>query len=267
MTLNNPADLNADDTTFHRAVHSTTMPKPTVTSPASGATGVSVTPTIVTKEGVSNLYSFYTRNTADVTGIAVNTDLVYNNYSDTDIPLNTSTGVFTLPANYEFDLAGAPNLTTFTSAAGYVYFDWVLASDNTVLPNAQSGSIIPSTFASNSGSQPQAKAVIRTTAETQVKLRTTTFGTGTCTFSMNNSWATIQATTSVYHDYTQAYTQVEIRLQSSEITVYSSGDVANLSVTVSPALTAATVYELRIRHKHLEGYYTRWSAWQPFTTA
>jgi hypothetical protein len=259
--------IDPDDTFFHQSVHSTTMPLPTITSPTIGETGISVTPTIVTKEGVSNLYSFYTRATSDVTGIVIDTDLVYNQFSDTDIPLNTTTGVFTLPAHYEFELTGAPNLTAFTSAAGFVYFDWVLAADNSVLPNAQSGSIIPSTFASNAGSQPQAKAVIRTTTATEVKLRTTTFLTGTCTFSMNNSWATIHATTTAHHDYTQSYTQIEIRSQSSGIVVYSSGDVASLSVNVSPALTLATIYELRTRHKHLEGYYTRWSVWQAFTTA
>ena len=258
--------MSEDSAEFYQLARASAMPIPTITSPAADATGVSVTPTIVTEEGVSNLYSFYTRSTTNQAAVGVNTDLLYNDASDTDIPLDIETGIFTLPPGYEFRLTANPNLTTFSSSAAYAYFEWVLASDNSSLVNGQSGSIIPSTFSvSNAGSQPQAKATIRTTEATQVKLRITS-GSGTSTLSFQNSHAEIGSTTSRFIDYTVTHTQVEIRVKSTEAVIYSSGDVADLSVTITPALTAATEYELRTRHKHTEGFYTRWSAWQSFTT-
>jgi len=67
-------------------------------------------------------------------------------------------------------------------------------------------------------------------------------------------------------DYTQTNTQVEIRVAATSQLIYESGDIASLSVTVDPALDTETEYELRARHKHSEGFYTLWSAWQGFTT-
>lgn len=259
--------MSEDSEDFYQLSRACVMPIPTVTSPAADATGVSTTPTIATKEGVSSLYSLYVRETSTQTGVGVGSDLIFNHASDADIPLDTSTGIFTLPAGYEFRMGASPNLTAFSAVTAYAYFDWVLASDNSVITNGQSGSIFPATYTtSNAGSQPHARAVLRTTEETQVKLRITT-GSGTCDFSHQNSWAEISSSTSRYIDYTHTHVQVQIRLKSSGAAVYSSGDVSGLDVTVSPALSAATQYEMRVRHKHTEGFYTRWSEWQTFTTA
>ena len=248
-------------------MYASLYPVPTISSPTSGQTGVSLTPTVTTVEGVARPYTLAKRSTTDQTGIAVDTDLIFNSVSDSDIQLDTNTGIFTLSAGVEYELTACPNLTAFSSPAGYVYFRWVLASDNTALPGGQSGSIIPASFTGNSGSQPVAKATYRPTIDTEVKVRTWTFGTGTCSLTAANSWATIQTTATKYIDYTTDKTQVQIKLNSTDVIVYDSGEVSGTSVNVSPALAANTAYSVRCRHKDLQtSNLTSWSSWISFTT-
>lgn len=78
--------------------------------------------------------------------------------------------------------------------------------------------------------------------------------------------ATAEEIAASYIDYTFVATQVQIRVHNTTANVYESDDVENLSVTVSPALENSTEYDVRVRHKHSEGFYTLWSAWQSFTT-
>lgn len=248
------------------AVMGSVYPVPTISAPASGATGVSVTPTLTSSEGVASLYTLARRDTSNQTAVAVNTDLIFNAVSDNDIPLNTSTGVFTLKAGVEYELTGCPNLTTFDLPTSYAYFRWVFASDNSALPSGQSGSIIPSTFASNSGSQPVATATYRPIVDTDVKLRVWQ-GSGTSILAFANSWARVRTTAIKYIDYTQSASRFQVRLHSTGVVVFDSGEVVPLTATVSPALTATTLYDVRVMHKSVEGFWTKWSTWQSFTTA
>lgn len=257
---------SADVASMQSAVMGSVYPAPTISSPASGATGVSVTPTLTSVEGVAAVYVLARRDTTDVTGVGVNSDLIFNAVSDNDVPLNTSTGVFTLKAGVEYELTACPNLTTFNLATSYAYFRWVLASDNSALPMGQSGSIIPTTFVGNSGSQPTARATYRPTVDTNVKVRVWQ-GSGTCTFSFANSWATVRTTAVKYIDYTQSASRFQIMQTSTGTIVYDSGEVVPLTAVVSPSLTATTAYQVRCMHKSAEGFWTKWSAWQTFTTA
>lgn len=248
------------------AVMGSVYPTPTISAPASGTTGVSVTPTLTSVEGVASIYTLARRDTTDQTAVGVNSDLIFNAVSDSDVPLNTTTGVFTLKAGVEYELTGCPNLTTFNAATSYAYFRWVLASNNSALPSGQSGSIIPSTFSANAGSQPVATATYRPTVDTDVKLRVWQ-GAGTCTLAAANSWVRVRTTAIKYIDYTQSASRFQVRLNSTGTVVFDSGEVTPLTATVSKALTAATLYDVRVMHKSAEGFWTKWSAWQSFTTA
>jgi len=116
-------------------------------------------------------------------------------------------------------------------------------------------------------SQGIAKASIRTTEDTEVKVRIIT-ATGTATLSYVGSWAEIQETSQAFIDYTSDSVEVQIRLASTGVVAYESDLTSGKEVNVTPALDAATEYEVRARHLTDEPMeqYTRWSAWQAFTT-
>lgn len=249
-------------------IFKTIFPIPTVSSPGAGETGVSLTPTLLSKEGVARPYVLANRQTTDQTGIGVNTDLIFNVVSDEDIHLNPSTGVFTLKAGVEYELTACPNLAAFTSTAGFIFFRWVFAADNTPIPVGASGSIYPAKNTTGDSSQPIAKATYRPTVDTQVKVRTWQSGTGTCSLVQGNSWATVQTTATRYMDYTTGHSQFQIALASNGVLVYDSGELPGLSVIVSPALPAATQLKIRVRHEDdSTTHWTDWSEWQTFATA
>lgn len=247
-------------------VFATTYPLPSITTPTEGATGVSKTITIVTREGVATPYTLARRDSTTQTLVALNTDLLYNAPADQDIILNITTGVFTLPGGVEYELTACPTLTAFSATTAYAYFAWVLDSDNSIIASGQKGVITPSTWDSTNGSsQPTARATYRPTVDTDVKVRIVD-ASGTCTFGTSASWATIRTTATRYLDYTHEASQVQVALSSTGEIVYDSGEVASLSATVSPALTGLTSYKTRTRHKGTLGYFTDWSGWTNFTT-
>jgi len=265
VSINTVASGGVVSTTGPAEVLATTYPLPTITSPVEGDIGVSKTPTITTKEGVAAPYILARRDTASQTAVVVDTDLIYNAQSDADVPLNVTTGVFTLRAGVEYELTACPNLTSFDLATSYAYFRWVLDSDNSAIVTGQSGSIIPSTFVGNSGSQPTARATLRPTVDTDVKVRVWA-GSGSCNFVTANSWASIRTTALKNLDYTHMASQIQVALSSTGEIVFDSGEVASLSAAVSPALTGTTIYKTRTRHKGDSGYWTDWSGWTSFTT-
>ena len=257
----------ANGLTFAQNVLATIYPLPSVTAPAQGAINIALKPTLTSAEGTSALYVLAYRTTADQASVGNNTDLIFNAVSDDDVALNTSTGVFTLKAGLEYELTGCPNLSSFNSANAYCYFQWVLASDNTPLPDGQSGSIVPVTHVSSDiGTQPVAKATYRPTVDTGVKLRVWDMS-GTCSMLASNSWATVRATALRYLDYTAASSLFQIRRESDGVIVYDAGFTSGLSVTLSTALKPSTLYGVRVRHKDtFSDNVTSFTTWQTFTT-
>jgi len=243
------------------------FPKPTLTYPTSNLTGVSLTPTLTSAEGVSRPFILSRRNGTDQTGVGVNTDLIFNEASDEDIHLDTSTGIFTLKAGLEYVMTAGANLTTFSGSTAFAYYRWVFSADNTPLPLGQSGSIIPSTFTSNSGSQPVATATLRPSVDTGVKLRVWQ-GSGTCLLAAANSWATVQTSTSRFLDYTSDKSQFQIKTVGTSQAIYDSGEVSGITHSVSTALPANTALAVRVRHRDVfTGNWTSWTDWVSFTTA
>jgi hypothetical protein len=67
--------------------------------------------------------------------VGVNNDIVFNTtIANGGIPLNTSTGVFTLTANKTYRIFAGLSFNTFSDATnGYIVYDWVDATTNTSL--------------------------------------------------------------------------------------------------------------------------------------
>lgn len=249
------------------AIFSAVFPLPALLSPAENASGVSLTPTLTSKEGVAKPYVLGSRITADQTLIGTDTDLIFNSVSDTDIPLNTATGVFTLKAGVEYEMTACPNLTAFTNTGGYIFFRWVFAADNTPLPTSQSGSMYPAKNTAGEASQPVAKATYRPVVDTDVKVRTWQSGTGTCSMAVANSWASVQTTATRYLDYTTGHSHFQVKRLSDNVTIYDSDVQPGLTAQVSPPLASGAQLAYRARHEDdSSGHWTGWTSWRSFST-
>ena len=124
------------------------------------------------------------------TSVGANTDIVFNSeLAGSGITLNTSTGVFTLPANGTYELEASLLINPFDSASGEMQYQWV-DSSNVSLGGSTAVSE-PVGRAINVTSQPIAKAIVTTTSSTkQVKLRTSGVN-GTGNVSLTFSYARI----------------------------------------------------------------------------
>jgi len=261
--------INADNLVFRDAVHGALVNPNILVLPASGATGVSVTPTFTTAEGPASESTLLLYGGSQ--SIGVNTTFLFGSSSSTDIPYNPTTGALTLEAGIEYELTSSIYGTSFSnSAGGYGLYAWVDSATKTRLTSGAGAGAVPSTFVANVSQQSTAKAVFRPTVTTNVELRCYE-ANGTFLTAGDRSWATARETAQQYYDYIfGGSSQFQVRLKSSGIAVYDSGTVASLNNTVSPALSAATQYEFRARHNVTRDgrtYWLRWSDWRTFTTA
>lgn len=258
-----------DSAVFQASVHAALVNPEIITVPAANAVGVSVTPTITTKEGPASESTLLLYGVSQTIG--ANTTFLFGSTSSNDIPYNAATGALTLEAGVEYELTAAIYGTSFTnSTGGYGLYAWVDSSTKTKLATGAGAGAVPSTFASNVSLQSTAKAVYRPTVDTNVELRCYE-ANGAFSAVPDRSWATARETVQQYYDYIFGGTmQLQIRAKSSGIYVYDSGEVSGLSHNVAQSLAAATQFEVRARHKTTRGgasYWLRWSDWRTFTTA
>ena len=74
------------------------------------------------------------RITSDQTGIGAGSDVIFNStVVSSGVSMNTSTGVFTLTANKTYRLFGSVSFVNFSSATGWLIYQWVDATTNTAL--------------------------------------------------------------------------------------------------------------------------------------
>ena len=72
------------------AIFSAVFPLPTLPLPAENASGVSLTPTLTSKEGAAKPYVLAKRDTTDQTLVGNNTDLLFNGVSDVQSGLSAT---------------------------------------------------------------------------------------------------------------------------------------------------------------------------------
>jgi hypothetical protein len=133
------------------------------------------------------------RITSNQTGIAINTDVIYNSISNGNIPYNTTTGVFTLTAGKTYNLfASAKIRNDGTGTTGrYVQFEWVDSVSNVALTGLKQGVSIMSTSALNESGTDNAGGIYTPVSNQTVKVRVTGADGSNIELDSNRTAATI----------------------------------------------------------------------------
>ncbi|WP_412464287.1 beta strand repeat-containing protein [Flavobacterium mekongense] len=126
------------------------------------------------------------------TSIGSGTDLLINTVQSGNIPLNTSTGVFTLTAGKTYRLTFQGQFNAFSdTTGGYLNIEWVDATSNTPLVANSKGAFIPMTSIWNAMSSSHVDIIYTPATTQQVKLRATSGG-GTALLQANENSVSIQ---------------------------------------------------------------------------
>jgi hypothetical protein len=115
-----------------------------------------------------------TRTTSNQPGVTAGTDLVLNSVSSSSggIAYNSTTGVFTLKAGVKYDLRADLAFNLFTNTTtGFIAYEWVDASTNSVLPGTVNSIVSPPTRTANESGQPFAGGIYTPTTNQQIKIR------------------------------------------------------------------------------------------------
>ncbi len=126
------------------------------------------------------------------TSIGSGTDLLINTVQSGNIPLDTSTGVFTLTAGKTYRLTFQGQFNNFSDATdGRLFIEWVDATSNTPLVANSKGAFIPMTSLWNAISSSHIDIIYTPATNQQVKLRATSGG-GTALLQANENSVSIQ---------------------------------------------------------------------------
>jgi uncharacterized membrane protein len=149
----------------------------------------------------------YAKRTTSTQTITSGTDLIINSAVEGNIPLNTTTGVFTLQANKTYRLSFSAELRSFSSSSGWLGVAWVDATTNAELVTNASGA---GAYSVNAGFDDSGLMIINTiytpSSNQTVKLRSTssnasavlqTFGNAVCIqqLEVDSSFATVNYAT------------------------------------------------------------------------
>ncbi len=106
--------------------------------------------------------------------VGVNTDLVINTVNSGNIPLDTTTGVFTLSANKTYRLTFQGQFNGFsTTTSGFLFLEWVNASTNTALVSNAVTKFETQSYSFAEDMSQRLDIIYTPTVTTQVKIRAT----------------------------------------------------------------------------------------------
>lgn len=259
--------MNIDSTAFRDACHGALVSSNILTSPASGATGVSVTPTITTDIPSPKKWLQAVRDTTNQANLAAGQDMKFNLYSGT-LPYDPATGIVTLAANKHYLIRVSMGASMI---AGYaIGFAIVRSADNVEI--SKRGEMLSANSNVFNSTTPFIELYYKPTVAEGIKVRIvqSTAGAGESIRADMYSGITVDEVGGHHLTYTWSATQIQVRNKTTGAVVYDSGRITSMSSVVSPALTAATQHEVRARHEQTDygrSYWLHWSDWQTFTTA
>lgn len=97
-------------------------------------------------------------------------DIIWSSVKSGNIPLNTTTGVFTLTAGKTYDMTAVVRILA-GAAGNYLAFEWVDAVSNTALVGGNMGQALPMSFTLNDSPQPTAHIIYTPSSNQTVKVR------------------------------------------------------------------------------------------------
>jgi len=230
-----------------------------ITSPTMGATGISLTPTITTKENPAVNW-YHARQTA---GVTPSVGLVYRFTTGVSSAgdITQTNGRFTLPRG-KYELSGQVAAYHATADCGNGY-QWYNVTSGVSIGGIGSSIRIYSGGVCASA----AIAVLDVTETTEIELKCVSVISSPNTTLPDQSYVTIKEVSQSKLTYIQDKTQIQVKRASDQTLVFDSSEVVGLAAVVSPALTASTLYQVRARHKTATNVFLPWSDWQSFTTA
>ena len=261
--------VDPDSSAFQAAIHASFANVIDIqVSPASGATGVSTTPTLTTQVGDPIDYGHFTLSTDQATGIADGAKVLFDTVSAGNMSLASNS--ITLRENHLYEMFGnVPRIeASAVSGTTFQFYDDTNAAYIGTPMRTVTGSYVGDNYEGG-----MATAVIRPATDITVSLRmvdkqsTTKIGGEAPAGTAVRPSITVHQLDPRAMYYTWGATEIQVRHKASGVVVYDSGEVASLTAPIVSALDASTEYEWRARHKEAAGYWLKWSAWQPFTTA